>query len=1166
MKAKLLVSAFIWKRAVPALLTAVLLGQLSAHAQSTFGTIVGTVVDTSGAVVAGAPVSAQDQATGGKRETQTNGSGDFRFINMNPGSYTITVSAENFATVQNEGVVLPARETIRSDFRLQLKTVSQQVVVTSKQEVVSEDLTQSSSMSGGQIDTLPLNFRATNAPSPIVAAALTAGVNEDPGGNLTFAGQLPTATSFSLDGISVQLPRFGGPTRDLFPSVEGIAEFRVNTAGNSAEFAQPTDLTVVTKSGTNQFHGSAFWFLQRKDWNAMDPVAQYNPSLNANTYGAAVGGPIVKDKTFFYFDYEGVRLDQNSLIATQTVPSAWASGDFSGVPGLTLTNPATGQVIAGNQVASIDPRAAMVLKDFFPSPTGGSSNIDSTGNNLNTTLPGKYSVDGYDGRLDHVFNANHHLFGRVTQKSISSTGTDGTAATGALGATGDTSYNPLMGTFSTMTEATNVAVSYSWIIRPNLLNELRGGWTRANFNYSYPQAKLGDSLISQLGIAGLPGAPKNGLGGVPVFYVGNLLGGATNQYGHPRINSNGTFELGDNLSWIKSRWTSKFGFDFRRLNYRDNITFNIGDEYGDYQVNGDYVCSGALSTTYVDACATAQLELGIFDYALQAQNGPDGKPYGHQFGGFAQTEWKVRHNLSLTFGLRYQANPPFQDATNQLGNFNYKVPGGQLVLNANENINPLWKEAVGSTPFVLASSVGLGPGLRDTDWSNLQPRFGFSWSPTESHDTVIHASVGRYSVPVLGAVLYSLLGIDTSYYGTYTPTPATPILDFSNVFSGTPGVSSYPGYRRANQWDLKDPKVIQWTASFERNLGYQTVLRLSYLGSHTTDLIYSPNLNQVAPNTASYTDPSSGKTVYGYAALTATPALRQQNLKYPNFAEILTRNNGPSDRYESFIAEVNRRFAHGLSFSNSYTLAFNKTNALGVAPNSAIGTGGQGDNGANVNNIYDITSDMGNAFYDPRNRFISSLVYELPFGRGKSFLGNSSRTTDLLVGGWNVTGITMLHSGLWWTPYYPSSVYDASGTNPSQRSVKQQRPDCSAGASGYLSNPTTAAFFNVGAYGVPEHSTDAAGTAEPIGRFGSCGVGTLAGPGTVTFSMSTGKTFHITERFGLRYEAQFSNLFNLVNWGAPNMNITGSFGQITSAQDVSQAGPRSIQMALRFQF
>jgi hypothetical protein len=332
------------------------------------------------------------------------------------------------------------------------------------------------------------------------------------------------------------------------------------------------------------------------------------------------------------------------------------------------------------------------------------------------------------------------------------------------------------------------------------------------------------------------------------------------------------------------------------------------------------------------------------------------------------------------------------------------------------------------------------------------------------------------------------------------------------------------------------------------------------------DLTYSPDLNQVQPNTASYTDPSTGKTVYGYAALTATPVLRQQNLRFPHFADVLTRNNGPSDKYQSFVLEVNRRFARGLSFSNSYTLAYNKTNALGTAPNSAIGTGGQGDNGANVNNIYNITPDMGNAFYDPRNTFISTLVYELPFGRGKTFLGNASRGADLLVGGWNVTGITLLHSGLWMTPYYPTSVYDSSGTDPLERSVKQQRPDCSNPSGGYLSNPTTAAFFNVAAYDVPDHPVDASGKAEPIGRFGNCGVGILEGPGTATFSMSAGKTFHLNERFGFRYEAQFANLFNLANWGLPNMNITSKFGQITSSQGVAQAGPRTIQMALRFQF
>src|SRR5215831_13618659 len=225
---------------------------------------------------------------------------------------------------------------------------------------------------------------------------------------------------------------------------------------------------------------------------------------------------------------------------------------------------------------------------------------------------------------------------------------------------------------------------------------------------------------------------------------------------------------------------------------------------------------------------------------------------------------------------------------------------------------------------------------------------------------------------------------------------------------------------------------------------WNTLVRASYTGSHTINLIYSPDLNQVAPNTS------------GYAALTATPALRQQNLKYPNFSEVLTRDNGPSDKYEALSLELNKRFSNGLTFSNNYTLAKNITNALGTAPNSAVPLGGQIDNGNNVQNYYDVKSDSGNAYFTPRHRFVSTVVYNLPLGRGQKFGGNVSRGANLFVGGWALTGVTLLQTGPWLTPYFPTSTADPSGTNPNQRSVAQQRPDCVSGKTGYLSNPATA--------------------------------------------------------------------------------------------------------------
>ena len=1127
-------------------------------AQSTYGTIIGRVTDPSGAVVAGAKVEAQNQATGDTRGVPTNSEGEYRFLNVDPGQYTITASGAHFAATEDKNVVVLARETARSDIRLEVQGVQQTVVVDGGQSVLSEDLTESTSMSGVEIGSLALNFRASNAPSPIEAAAVSPGVSQDQGGNLTFSGQLPTATSFSLDGISIQSVRQGGPSTNLFPSVEGIAEFRVNTAGNSAEFAQPTDLTVVTRGGTNQYHGSGFWYFTNKDWNATDGIGLFNPTLSASTFGGSVDGPIVKNKLLFYFDYEGVRLDQNTLIATQTMPAAWASGNFSGVPGLQLYTPA-GKAVSGNQVP-VNADSATIIKDFFPSPAGpnaASSNIDSAGNNLNMTWPGNYSADGYDGRLDYNFSAKHHIFGRVTRHDITSTGSDATSE-GALGAVGDTSYNPDMGIFSTITGATNVAISYNWIIRSNMVNELRGGYTAYNLTYAYPQAQQGNSIISTLGINGLPGPPVNGLGGVPVFYVANLMGGATNQFGHPRDQKNGIWEVGDNLSWTHGKFNAKFGGDWRRLNYQDNITFEVGDEYGDYYITGDQVCPAAELNLYPDACAAAQFVQGYLDEADQAQNGPDGKPFGYHWDFFGQTEYKLRPNFTLTVGLREELNTPFQDATNQIGNFDYIKTSpdyGKLIYDQNEKLSAGWVDFVDNSQvnfqnqFVLNSAVGLPTGLRKLDNTNIQPRLGLSWSPTPK--TVVRASGGMYSVPVLGAVLYSLLGVDTSNFGSFYPTAGAGSQTWANAYgTGNPFAqpwtacpTSCPGYRRANQWDLKDPRVIQWNAAFEQNIGFSTVFKASYVGSHTYDLIYSPDLNQIPANTLGY---------WQYRAANGA--------NFPNFREVLTRANGPSDKYDALILELNRHMGRSLTFDNAFTLTYNKTNALGAVPSGAIPVGGQGDNGDNVLNVFNIAAETGNAFYDPSKRFLSTVVYDLPVGRGKQIMGNASNAANALVGGWNISSVLLFHSGFWLTPYFPSSEADPSGTGPSYRSVKQQNPDCGSGATAGFSG-TIHDFFDPKPYSIP---------ASDIGRFGSCGVGILEGPTTTTLSTSIGKTFQVTERFGVHYEAQFANLFNINNWGEPNMNVgSSSFGQITNEQDGtpgSQAGPRSIQMSLRLSF
>lgn len=1112
----------------------------SAYAQSTYGTLRGEITDQSGAVIRGAKIEASNQSTHESRSILSDDQGFYKLLNVEPGVYTVTATATGFAAAVSKDVGLLARELVRVDLTLPLASAAGTVVEVVATPVVSEQLTLSDSKSGDAINSLALNFRATASPSPLTVANLAPLVQTDSGGNISIAGGLPTSTSFSLDGISTQLPRYGGPNKDLFPSVESISEFRVNSASNSAEYSQPTDVTVISRSGTNAFHGTGYWYLQRKDLNSKDRISGIIPNGSADTFGAALGGPIWKNHTFFFFDYEGIRLDLNTLISTNTPPAAWRTGDFSGA-GATITDPLTGQPFPGNRIdpKRINPVSAKIIPLFFPDPTSSASAL--TGPNLTRPYPGKYQSDGYDGKIDHVFNDRHRLWGRVTKKDIPFTGTD--VALGALGA-GDSSYNPQLGPFSVNSDLTNFAASYNWIIKPNLINELRAGYSRGDFLFGYPQAAQGDSIIKSLGITGLPGSPKNGLGGVPVFYIGDFLGGQTNPFGHPRVNKNGTIEIGDNVSGVAGRHSTKFGFEFRKLNYQDNITFLLGDEYGDYIFTGDFTSAGVKKDA--DVHGFADFLLGLVADAQQAQNGPDGKPFGYHYGGFLQDEWRLTPKFTLTAGLRYEINTPFDDQTKQLGNFDRRYPGGRLVVQGTKGlslVNPLWKVAVGNTPFVTNQQVGLPKTLRYTYPYNIQPRLGFAWNAMNR--TVVRGSAGIYSVPVLGAVLYSLLGVDTSYFADY-PSTATNIRTFPDVFTGSGSVAPHPGYRRANQYDLKDPRAIQWNFSIDHDLGWNTLVRASYTGSHTYNLIYSPDLNQVAPNTV------------GYAALTATDALRQQNLKYPNFAEVLTRDNGPRAKYNALTLELERRFGGGLTFSNHYTWAHNTTNALGVAPSSAIPLGGQGDNGGNVNNYYDINSDTGNAYYTRRHRFVSTFVYDLPFGRGKRFMGNAGRLTNLAAGGWRVTGITLLQSGPWQTPFFSSRLADPSGTNPGQRSVKQQRPDCVAGKTGYLSNPTTALYYDKSAFSIP---------ASRIGRFGNCGTGILQGPGTVSFSMSGGKSFQITERVSLRYEAQFANLFNLLNRDVPNVNVgSSSFGRISQSQTAEQGGPRNIQMELRLVF
>ena len=366
------------------------------------------------------------------------------------------------------------------------------MIVNATSADIEADLTKGDTKSGKQINELALNFRASQATSPLVVAPLTPLVQTDQNGNYSVAGGLPTMTSFSLDGISTQSVRNGGPNADLFPSVESIAEFKVNTGSNDAEFGQVSDITVTSKGGTNDLHGALFYFTQNAAFNAADPFAHKVLPVVANDFGVTLGGPITvphvysgKDKSFFFFTYEGTRRPQSTPVS-EILPSTSQRAGILAAPAL---NPCTGQSTTDFSDC-LNPASVKALNAFFPLPNV----VNGTDDAVNQfVIPGNYHLDGYDGRIDQVITGNQKVFVRYSHKDINN-----------IGANNDENYNPVMGPFSNGQKLRNLAGSYNWVVRPTIVNEFRAGLSFVNTILEFPQASQGAAIYKDIGITGLP--------------------------------------------------------------------------------------------------------------------------------------------------------------------------------------------------------------------------------------------------------------------------------------------------------------------------------------------------------------------------------------------------------------------------------------------------------------------------------------------------------------------------------------------------------------------------------------------------------------------------------------------------------------------------------------
>lgn len=1126
------------------LMIVVLLSSRTLNGQSTFGSVVGNVTDPTGAAIPNSVVTVQNIGTSSVRKTVTTEAGEYSVLNLDAGTYLVTVEAPGFKVATYKDVVLQARQVVRLDSSLSLAEQTGAVSVTVDQEgapVINTDVSNiAETKTSLELTDLPvaIGTRTSGSTSPMSTLTAQPGVQTDSGGNISVAGTKPAMLSMSIDGISSMGPRSSGPIPELFPAFNSIAEIRISEFNNSAEFAGVSDITTVSKSGTNAYHGGLFENLQNTDLTARNTFSATVPKLNMNDYGLFGGGPISiphlyagKNRTFFFSSYEALDLSKESVLV-ESVPSlAMRNGDLSAYLPKQIFHAGTGIPYVNNQIplSDMSPIALNVLKYQFPLPNAGAPN--AIANNYIQNFPTPITSKQGDLRIDHTISSKHTAYARGTYKRRSVI----TAPTGSV----------LIGPISSPEIDYGLTIAENYVITPAIINELRMGFTGNHTRTA--NGAVASVLANEIGITGLPQALPTG-NSEPNFSITGFqtTGGNASSHG-----INNTKQIIDSLTWTLGAHTLKFGADYRHMSgYFSDSKLSI--RLGAYTYNGAVTSLGlnggtatASNPAYIGNPFAAFL-LGIPDKTqVGTATQPDTDFYGHSLGFYFQDDWKITPRLTLNYGLRYEYHPMFLDHLVNLANFvpdyvsyiNGQAVNGAVILPnaaALKILNPQFVQAIAPTPIFLASQLGYNENLRSgnakDDWA---PRFGFAWRPFGNEKTVVRGGYGKFIEGPLGSIMSAFWSISACYAGTYqqTITNGVPSLQFPHPFPAQIAIPGSENFTQAAALDYHDPYVQQWNLTVERDLGFGTAVRVTYTGSHGSNLGYFADQNQLQPNTLGYG-----------VAKAFTP--------YPLWGTLPTLYNGTRSNFNSFTLSATKRLSNGLQFQGSYVLAKNLTNGGGYNP-----TGYAGESGGTVTNRYDIGLDYGPDPYTRRNRFLGTFLYDLPFGNGKLLFKNANGLVDRVLGGWELAGVVLYQDGPYLT--VTNANADPAGTD-FPILVGAGRVDQVPGVSVIPATRTLTNWVNAGAFAIPTNN---------IGRYGSEPVGALVGPGTQVVSASLIKSVKFKEGQRLQIGIQAANLFNHPNYAPPNLTLgTQAFGTVTSLQSNEGAGPRTLQATARLSF
>ncbi len=1092
----------------------------------TFGEITGEIKDQSGAVVAGSVVTVTNKATNATRSATSNAAGVYSFPSLAPGVYNLKVEMQGFRTQTRNEVEVQVQQTVRIDFTLQVGQVTEVIEVAGGAPLLTtESATVGTVIENRRIVELPLNgrnFLQLVSLSPNVSfgfnSAGQAGSRQ--GGtrseqNISLAGQRSMFNRFTLDGIENTDVNFN--TYVILPSIDALQEFKVQTGIYPAEFGrEASQINVSTKSGSNAFHGSLFEFLRNDKIDAKNyAFTTFRPEKDPfkwNQYGFTFAGPVWipkvfngRDRLFFLSNFEGYR-DRKQLRGTYSVPSvAMRGGNFSELTSRifdpnTRSRQPNGTITATAFNGNVIPRerihpTSVKLLEFYPPP-----NV-ATGSLVSNYQIGQRRVidkDQFIQRIDLVENTSSNWFGRYSSG-------DEVHAQEAL---------KLNGT-KLLTEVKQIMLSNTRVLSPSMVNEFRFGYNKF-FNSLGRELAFQRDVVGELKIPGLDSPPPIGWG-IPSVGISGFSGFGDDSEG-PYVNTNHVFQWTDNLSWTRGKHSLRFGFEIRRDRYNQ-----VGNQFarGSFGFEGQatqnpasVAGTGASFADYLlGQCRRCEASVSL----AQVQYRATGQYY------YIDDTWKIRPNLTINLGLRYENSPPWFDRTGRLVNIH--VPFVDSTPNVQDlNRHPTFIRmgrgdfyeglTLRFNPAIKVARDGrLGERLIASDNNDFAPRLGIAWSPTSRW--TVRSGIGVFYSQDTGNPRFdmarNLAGRRRDESNADFPdlTWDRPFRDLGST------VQVNNPYVLGNIHQRRTPYVIQYLLNVQRELNRVTVVEAGYMGSVGRKLESLRAFNESIPGATG-------------SVLSRAP--------YPEFSRIQEVDGSGKSSYNALSAKVQRRFSQGFTYLLGYTWARSIDTASAIR--------NHGGDTLFPQNSYCISCERGLSSFHVAHRMVTSALYELPFGKGRRFM-NTGGIANAVLGGWEIGSIITLQSG------FPITV--TTGRDQSNTGAGFDRPNAK-GQDVPLSRgqQDPERFFNTDAFEI-----------EPFGTFGNVGRNTLIGPGLISWDFSTLKKFTVREGHHVEFRFEAFNFPNHPNWGNPTTAANNvNFGKIRG----TRTNMRELQFALKYVF